>query len=144
MVPTRPTRPAPTPAAPQPVAEARDPEARSVAARFFAGLAAGDVSTMTAFAEVPFRTTGGVSVKSKAELQPMLKDLAAELGRHGIGSVQVMTAAGVRSAFGKLPPGLDDGTGLLFAVAPLKDGDTLMAALAKRGAFYRVVALVRR
>jgi hypothetical protein len=130
-----------TPSLPQ----ANDPEARAVASRFFAGLASGDVSTMTGLSEVPFRTTGGVAVKSKAELQPMLKDLSAELGRHGLGSVEVLTAAGVRSAFGKLPPGLDDGTGgLLFAVAPLKDGDALMAALAKRGAFYRVVALVRR
>jgi TonB family protein len=137
----------PTPkeaAATPPVAETRDPAARSVASRFFAGLATGDVSTMTALAEVPFRTTGGVSVKTKAELQPMLKDLAAELGRQGLAGVQVLTAAGLRAAVGKLPPGLDDGSGLLFAVASLKDGDTLLAALAKRGAFYRVVALVRR
>jgi TonB family protein len=127
------------------VPQANDPEARTVAARFFQGLGSGDVSTMSGLSEVPFRTTGGVAVKSKAELQPMLRDLASELGRHGLGGVEVLTAAGVRSAFGKLPPGLDDGTGtLLFAVAPLKDGDALMAALAKRGSFYRVVALVRR
>jgi TonB family protein len=124
--------------------QAGDPEAHSVASKFFAALAGGDVSTMTGLSEVPFRTTGNVSVKSKSELQPMLRDLAAELGRHGLSTVQVLTAAGVRSAFGKLPPGLDDGTGLLFAVAPLKDGDLLVAALAKRGAFFRVVALVRR
>jgi TonB family protein len=136
--------PAPKASAPPPAAEARDPEARSVAARFFAGLASGDVSAMTAFAEVPFRTTGGATVKSKSELQPMLKDLSSELGRQALTGVQVLTAASLRAAFGKLPPGLDDGSGLLFAVATLKDGDTLMAALAKRGAFYRVVALVRR
>jgi TonB family protein len=124
--------------------QAGDPEAHAVASRFFAALAGGDVSAMTALSELPFRTTGGVSVKTKAELQPMLRDLAAELGRHGLSTVQVLTAAGARSAIGKLPPGLDDGTGLLFAVAPLKDGDALLAALAKRGSFYRVVALVRR
>jgi TonB family protein len=130
-----------TPTLPQ----ANDPEARTVASKFFAGLGSGDVGTMTGLSEVPFRTTGGVAVKSKAELQPMLRDLSGELGRHALGSVEVLTAAGVRSAFGKLPPGLDDGTGgLLFAVVSLTDGDSLMAALAKRGAFYRVVALVRR
>jgi TonB family protein len=127
------------------VPQANDPEARNVAARFFAGLSTGDVSTMSGLSDVPFRATGGATVKSKAELQPMLKDLASELGRHALGGVEVLTAAGVRSEFGKLPQGLDDGTGtLLFAVVPLKDGDALMAAIAKRGAFYRVVALVRR
>jgi TonB family protein len=131
----------PTAAAPPP---RDDPEARNVANRFFAALARADVGTMTGLAEVPFRTTGGTPVKSKAELGPMLKDLASELGRQGPSSVQVLTGAGVRSAFGRLPPGLDDGSGLLFAVAPLRDGDALMAALAKRGSFYRVVALVRR
>jgi TonB family protein len=140
-----PTRAEKAQAATAAVPQANDPEARNVAARFFAGLSTGDVSTMAGLSEVPVRTTGGASVKSKAELQPMLKDLAGELGRHALGGVEVLTAAGVRSEFGKLPQGLDDGTGtLLFAVAPLKDGDALMAALAKRGAFYRIVALVRR
>jgi hypothetical protein len=99
---------------------------------------------MTALSETPFRTTGGVVVKTKSDLSPMLKDLAAEVGRGGASGLQVLTGAGVRSAFGRLPPGLDDGSGLLFAVLPLHDGDALMAALAKRGAYYRVVALVRR
>jgi hypothetical protein len=43
-----------------------------------------------------------------------------------------------------MPQGLDDGSGLLFAAAPLADGDTLVAALARRGQAYRVVGLARR
>jgi TonB family protein len=135
----------PAPAAPaQPVAEAREPEARAVGARWFAALAAGDVTAMAALAEVPFRTTGGGTVKTRAELQTMLKDLATELGRKGLGGVQVLSGAGVRAALGRLPPGLDDGSGLLFAVSTLREGDALIAGLAKRGNTYRVVALVRR
>ena len=137
--------PAPAPAAPaQPVAEAREPEARAVGARWFAALAAGDVTAMAALAEVPFRTTGGGTVKTRAELQTMLKDLTTELGRKGLGGVQVLSGAGVRAALGRLPPGLDDGSGLLFAVSTLREGDALIAGLAKRGNTYRVVALVRR
>ena len=74
----------------------------------------------------------------------MLKDLATELGSQGLGGVQVLTAAGVRAAVGRLPTGLDDGSGLLFAVSTLHDGDALIAALARRGSSYRIVALVRR
>ncbi|HVX95392.1 MAG TPA: energy transducer TonB [Polyangia bacterium] len=133
-----------TAAAAAPVAEARDPDARAVATRFFSGLSRGDLGLMSGLSEVPFRTTGGGTVKTKAELGPMLKDLSSELGQKAVSSVQVMTAAGVRSMLGRLPPGLDDGTGLVFAVAVLPDGDALIASLAKRGAFYHVVALVRR
>jgi TonB family protein len=137
--------PAPARATPsQPVAEVREPEARAVGARWFAALASGDVDAMAGLAEVPFRTTGGGSVKTRAELQPMLKDLATELGHKGLGGVQVLSGAGVRAALGRLPPGLDDGSGLLFATSSLRDGDVLIAALAKRGSSYRVVALVRR
>jgi TonB family protein len=131
-------------AASPPVAETREPEARATAGRFFAALAAGDAAAMAGLAEIPFRTTGGGSVKTRGELQPMLKDLATELGHKGLRGVQVLTGAGVRAALGKLPPGLDDGSGLLFAVSSLRDGDVLIAALAKRGISYRVVALVRR
>ena len=128
----------------QPVAEAHEPEARIVAGRFFGALAAGDAATMASLAEIPFRTTGGGIVKTRADLQPMLKDLAAELGSKGLGGVQVLTGAGVRAAVGRLPTGLDDGSGLLFAVSTLPDGDALIAALARRGNSFRVVALVRR
>ena len=124
--------------------ETREPEARATAGKFFAALAAGDAAAMAGLAEIPFRTTGGGNVKTRGELQPMLRDLATEVGHKGLGGVQVLTGAGVRAALGKLPPGLDDGSGLLFAVASLHDGDVLIAALAKRGVSYRVVALVRR
>ncbi len=131
-------------AASPPVAETREPEARATAGKFFAALAAGDTAAMAGLAEIPFRTTGGGTVKTRGELLPMLKDLATEGGHKGLRGVQVLTGAGVRAALGKLPPGLDDGSGLLFAVSSLRDGDVLIAALAKRGVSYRVVALVRR
>jgi TonB family protein len=133
---------APPPA--QPVAESREPEARAVGARWFKALGAGDFAALADLADVPFRTTGGGTVKTRAELQTMLKDLATELGRKGLGDVQVLSGAGMRAALGRLPPGLDDGSGLVFAVSKLSEGDSLIAALAKRGNTYRVVALVRR
>jgi hypothetical protein len=95
-------------------------------------------------AVLPFRAAGSADLRGHSDLVPMLKDLAREIGRHGLGPVRVYTAAGVRAAVGRMPPGLDDGSGLLFAVSSAGDGDTLIAALGKRAGGYRVVALARR
>ena len=87
----------------------------------------------------------GTAVKGRSDLAPMLKDLAGEVGRHGVGDVHIYSAAGLRGMLGKLPPGLDDGSGsLMFGMCSLHDGDTLIVALSKRGGTYRAVALVRR
>jgi TonB family protein len=136
--------PAATAAAASTVAEAQTPAARAAAKKWFGALATGDVTTMTALAETPFRTTGGAVVKARGDLGPMLTDLATELGGRGVGDVQVFTAAGLRAVIGRLPPGLDDSSGLVFALAQPTGGDALIAALAKRGDSYRVVAFVRR
>ncbi|HVZ75147.1 MAG TPA: TonB family protein [Polyangia bacterium] len=139
--------PSEAPRAPKPaegtVAEARDEGARALANRWFSALFSGDAGALAGIAETPFRATGGTTVKSPSELRTMLKDLANEAGRPTSG-VRVFTSAGLRAVLGKLPPGLDDGSGLLFATVPLQDGDTLIAAIAKRSVGYRVVALVRR
>jgi TonB family protein len=137
--------PAPQPApASRPAAEAQDAAARALAERWFGGLAAGNTSALVDMCETPLRTSGGTPVKARADLLPMLEDLAREVGRRGMASIHVYTAAGLRAALGKLPPNLDDGSGLTFGLATLQDGDALIVALAKRTSGYRVVALVRR
>jgi TonB C terminal len=137
--------PAPRPSATRsPVAEAQAPAARTVAQRWFAALVAGDIATVSSLAEIPFRTTGGAPIRARADLVAMLKDLSGELSRKRPESVQVFTSAGIRGVLGRIPPGIDDGSGLLFALAPLPDGDSLLLALAKRGDSYKVVGLVRR
>jgi TonB family protein len=135
--------PAPAPA-PKPASEAQDGEARSAAERWFGALAGANVTTLGQLAETPFRVTGGGTVRARAELLPMLKDLAEEVGRRGVSAVRLYSAAGLRATLGKLPPGLDDGSGLTFGLCTLQDGDTLIVALSKRGGAYHAVALVRR
>src|SRR4029077_2167923 len=121
------------PAAPKAAAEAHDGEARTAAERFFGALAGANVATLAELADTPFRVTGGGTVRVRADLLPMLKDLAGEVGRRGVAAVRVYSAAGLRAALGKLPPGLDDGSGLSFGLCTLHDGDTLIVALSKRG-----------
>jgi hypothetical protein len=115
-----------------------------VAARWFSALSAADVTTLSSVADVPFRAAGGTEVRSREDLKAMLKDLASELGRGGAADVRVYSGAGLRAALGRMPQGLDDGSGLLFAAASIEGGDTLVAALARRGQTYRVVGLARR
>lgn len=126
------------------VPEANDPAVRAVATRWFSALSSGDLATLSSVADLPFRATQGAEVRSRDDLKAMLKDLSGEVGRTGMADVRVYSGAGLRAAIGRMPPGLDDGSGMLFAAVSLKDGDTLVAALARRGQTYRVVGLARR
>jgi TonB family protein len=134
----------PPSATPPVVSQAEVPAARATVERWFAALVSGDIATAAALAEVPFRTTGGSSIRGRADLTATLKDLSTELARDRPNGIRVFSAAGIRGVVGRLPPGIDDGSGLLFALVPLSHGDSLLAALAKRGDGFRVVALVRR
>jgi TonB family protein len=130
--------PEPKPAGPRAV----DPAARTVAAEWFAGLAAGKTPDLAAAASLPFKTTGR-DVTTRATLTAMLSDLARE-GVGGGGEVQVLTAAGLRAAIGKLPPNLDDGSGQLYAISAAGAHDALILILSQRGGLWRVSGLVRR
>ena len=77
----------------------------------------------------------------------MLKGLVDESPAAGraADSVQLLTAAGLRGAIGRLPPGLDDGSGaLLFAVARTAGNDVLILILLQRPEGWKVAGLARR
>ena len=46
--------------------------------------------------------------------------------------------------WGKLPPGLDDGSGGLFAVAHTGANDTLILILSRKNELWKVAGLARR
>jgi TonB family protein len=125
------------PAAPR----AADPAARTVAAQWFAGLGKGTTEELAAMALLPFKTSGR-EVTSRATLTSMLADLARE--GVGGGDVQVLTAAGLRAAVGKLPPNLDDGSGQLYALSSAGAHESLILILSQRGGMWRVSGLIRR
>jgi TonB family protein len=135
-----PSEPLPAAAAPP---NAADPVAQAAALRWFTALAAGDTARLTEMAALPFKTNGK-EVKQKADLGAMLADLASE-GIHSPRSVQLVTAARLRSAIGKLPAGLDDSSGgqLYSAVAVGKD-EMLILILAQRGGTWHPVGMIRR
>ncbi len=58
--------------------------------------------------------------------------------------MQLVTAAGLRGMIGRLSPGLDDGSGSLFAVARTEANDTLILILSHRDAGWKVAGLARR
>jgi TonB family protein len=130
---------------PQPTTpRAEDADARAAAQRWFTAFATGDVNTMTALAAYPFRAGNAVTAKSRNDLAGMLRSLIDETPSRRPLGVQILTAAGLRGAIGKLPPGLDDGSGLLFGVAALSPGDTLIVALSHAPSGWKPVALTRR
>ena len=77
--------------------------------------------------------------RKKAELRPMLADLAERGDPPTAQSVQLVTAAGLRAAIGKLPAGLDDrGSGQLYAAVELGKDEMLILILGQRGGWHLV------
>jgi hypothetical protein len=136
--PTPAPKPAPTPTA------KTDPAARKVAERWFSAMASGDIGAAAALAALPFKTSGK-DVTKRGTLTAMLTDLAGEEKSSGAPSIQIYTTAGLRSAIGKLPANVDDGSGAqLYALASRGARDALILILAQRGGEWHPVGLVRR
>jgi TonB family protein len=122
-----------------------NPAARQVAEAWFVALGRGDITSMLGRAAFPFRSSDGVEVSSRDELRGMLKSLVDEAPAAERGSqIQIYTTAGLRGALGRMPPGLDDGSGLLFAVSAPSASETFILALAQKPGGWKAVGLVRR
>ncbi len=135
--------PPPTEATPSPLARANDPAARALAERWYAALASGDTAHLLDMAALPFKTTDK-DVTHRADLSAMLVGLASE-GVRRPQSIQLVTAAALRAAIGKLPPNLDDaGSGQLYAAVMAGPNDMLILVLGQRAGIWRAVGLVRR
>jgi len=120
-----------------------DPGAQAAALRWFTALAAGDTSHLLEMAALPFKTNGK-DVSKKDDLSAMLADLASE-GIRRPKSVQLVTAARLRAAIGKLPPSLDDtGSGQLYSAVEMGSDQMLILILGQRGGAWRPVGMVRR
>ncbi len=124
---------------------ADNPAARLVAQTWFAAFARGDVSAMVAPAIFPFRSSNGNAASKRSELQSMLRGLVDEgsADSRSVSSVQLVTAAGLRGMIGRLPQGLDDGSGALFAIGRA-GSDTLILILSSKPEGWKVAGLVRR
>ena len=129
------------PAAPP---NASDPVAQAAALRWFTALAAGDSARLLEMVALPFKTNGK-DVTKKSDLSAMLADLAGE-GIRRPSAVQVVTAARLRSAIGKLPAGLDDGgSSQLYSVIEIGKDEMLILILGQRaGGAWHPVGMVRR
>ncbi len=124
---------------------ADNPAARLLAQSWFAAFARGDVSAMVGPAVFPFRSSNGTAASKRSELQTMLRGLVDEgtAGSRAVSSVQLVTAAGLRGMIGRLPQGLDDGSGALFAIGRA-GSDTLILILSSKPDGWKVAGLVRR
>jgi hypothetical protein len=135
------TEPAEPPAAPP---NASDPAAQAAALRWFTALAAGDSARLLDMVALPFKTNGK-DVTKKTDLSAMLTDLAGE-GLRRPSAVQVVTAARLRAAIGKLPSNLEDSSGgQLYSVVAIGKDEMLILVLGQRGGgAWHPVGMVRR
>jgi len=124
-------------------ADAQDKATQELARAWFSAFVRGDVGAMTSRSTFPFRSAAGVAAKNRAELAQMLTNLVAETSVRRSWPVSVETAAGLRKLIGKLPPGLDDGSGTLFAVTRV-DSDTVILLLSQTSTGWKATGLIRR
>jgi len=142
-----PPAPEPSPAAPSNFPPRSDsPEARALAERWFAAFSRGDIAAMLAPAVYPFRSSNGNAAGKRSTLESQLRGLVDEspADARTVASMQMVSPAGLRGIIGRLPPGLDDGSGGLYAVARTGSNDTLILILTRKGADWKVAGLARR
>ncbi|HET6146184.1 MAG TPA: energy transducer TonB [Polyangia bacterium] len=141
--------PAPEPSATAPTnfpPRADSPQARALAESWFAAFSRGDVAAMLGPAVYPFRSSGGNAAGKRSTLETMLHGLVDEsdAAARTVSSMQIVSPAGLRGIIGRLPQGLDDGSGGLYAVARTGGKDTLILILTRKGADWKVAGLARR
>jgi len=120
-----------------------DPVARRTAEGFFAGYVTGDAQKMMQFVGFPFSGPGGVAASGPRQLESQLKGLFAESSaRRGIQSLQIHSAAGLRSALHWVPEPFGDDHRLLFGVA-IAGGDTFAVVLSPYLGGWKITALFR-
>ena len=80
------------------------------------------------------------------ELATMIKALIDESPAPGraVTAMQLYSAAALRGVIGRLPPGMDDGSGLLFALARTAGNDTLILILAPKPDGWKAAGRARR
>lgn len=126
------------------VVRADDPEARNTAELWLDGYARGDVRRMLQQSTFPFRSSGGIAAKNTDDLGDLLRALLEESPpNRKVRALQLYSAAGARGSLGGLPPGFEEGTGMLFGIARV-GGDTFVLVLAKRNGTWKAIGLVRR
>jgi TonB family protein len=138
--------PSPSPSSATLPSRPENPAARLAAQAWYEAFGRGDVSAMLAAAVYPFRSNNGNAANKRSELQAMLKGLVDEssAATRAVTSVQLFTAAGLRGVLGRLSPGLDDGSGSLFAVARTAGNDVLILILTQKPDGWKVIGLARR
>ena len=93
--------------------------AQAVALRWFTALAAGDTTQLLDMAALPFKTNG--KDVARRPISPPCWPISMGEGVPRVRAVQLVTAAALRAAIGKLPPSLDD-TGSAAALLRGRDG----------------------
>jgi hypothetical protein len=113
---------------------------------WFDACSRGDIAAMLGPAVYPFRSSNGNAAGKRSTLETMLRGLVDESDADArtIASMQMVSPAGLRGIIGRLPPGLDDGSGGLYAVARTVSNDTLILILTRKGADWKVAGLARR
>jgi TonB family protein len=117
-----------------------DPAAQDAALRWANAFEGGDVAAMVAASGVPFHV-GGQKLEDQGDLGTIWRGVLAEVSAHEIKEWKVMSPAGYRAVFGRLPKGAGD-VKLYLAARVGKEWLTLELGAGGDGK-YKIVGLYR-
>jgi TonB family protein len=115
---------------------ADDPAAESAALKWLDAFEAGRLDGLVAASQVPFSSGGQVVAQDSGELARVWRNILDESPARNVKDWKILSPAGYRAAFGRLPKGASDGANQLFLVARVgKDWLTLDIVRAGDGSY---------
>lgn len=93
-----------------------DPAAVEAALAWGNAFEKGDVAALVAISDTPFESGDRIVAEDAAGLTTIWRTVLEEAETRRISEWKLFSAAGYRASFGRLPPGAEDGTPMLFMV----------------------------
>ena len=120
-----------------------DPDAQSVALKWLDGFEASRLDVLVGLSDVPFTSGGSVAATDPGELARMWRNIIDESSSRDVKEWKLLSPAGYRAVFGRLPKGAEDGVNVLYLAARIgRDRVTLTVSQAGDGS-YRITGFTR-
>jgi hypothetical protein len=120
-----------------------DPRAKHAAGVWLTGFTRGNIHKMLTVTGTPFKSGKSLIASDLSTVGKIYRAIIKETPRRGIKQFKLVSAAGYRKSFGRLPPGISDGTGQVLMVVRLFKEQFTVVLKQKSDKNYQIVGFFR-